>query len=88
MSGPTVGVRHRGKDATFDPASGKRWRTGVTLEPSDAVRIIQIAQRANMSVSGLIASIVSHVELDPETGLPPWLDASQLEEDLFHQEAS
>lgn len=86
MSGPAIGVRHRGKNASYDPASGKRYRTGVTLDPSDAVRIIQVAERANMSVSGLIANLVSHIELDPETGLPPWID--RVEEDLFHQEAS
>lgn len=89
-NGPPVGTRYRGRTANYDPASGRNYRTAVTLTPDAAMRLISVAERAGMSVSGVIAEMVSRTELDAATGLPEWLEPADAESTLplAQQEAS
>lgn len=73
-NGPPVGTRYRGRTANYDPTSGRNYRNAVTLTPEVATRVIAVAERAGMSVSGVIAEMVARTELDATTGLPPWLE--------------
>jgi hypothetical protein len=54
------------------------------------MRLISVAERAGMSVSGVIAEMVSRTELDAATGLPEWLEPADAESTLplAQQEAS
>ncbi len=82
-SGPSIGTRHANKAPRYDPESGRSYRTAVTLQPEDAVRLITLADRAGLSVSGLLNALVKNVEINPETGLPPFLEPSQDAHHLF-----
>lgn len=68
--GTQLGTRHRGKEPQFDPTRGKNYRTGLTLTPDDAVRIIDMAERAGVSVSGMINLLIKTSLINPETDLP------------------
>lgn len=68
----------------YDPSSGRSYRPGVTFPPENAVKLIELGKRANLSLSGVLNKLLEHVEIDPETGLPPFM--KQSEPDLFYQE--
>lgn len=70
----------------YDPSSGRSLHARTTLTPENAVRVIEWARLANLSVSGVMAALVENTPTDPETGLPACLALA--EPDLFHQEAS
>jgi hypothetical protein len=68
---PPFGKRQAGKEhPIYDPTSGKSYRTGVTLPPEEAQLLIAVADRANMSISGVLNVLVKNMDLDPTTGLP------------------
>ena len=72
---PPLGKRQAGKEhPSYDPSTGKSYRTGVTLEPADAQMLIAVADRANMSISGVLNMLVRNMNLDPTTGLPSFID--------------
>lgn len=87
--GPAIGKRYKGKVASYDPSSGRTYRTAVALEPEYAVRLLTMAERAGMSVSGFLNALVKNAAIDPETGLPPFIAPAPADSDshLF-QEAS
>jgi hypothetical protein len=87
-SGPAIGTRYKGRRIDYDPASGKSYRTGVYLEPEHAVRVLSMAERAGMSVSGFLASLAANVQVDPATGLPPFLSPANNDGALPFEEAS
>ena len=83
--GPAIGKRYNGKVAQYDPSTGRTYRTAVTLEPDDAVRLLTMAERAGVSVSGFLNALVKNVAVDPETGLPPFLEPAQEDAHLFRE---
>ncbi|NQU38019.1 MAG: hypothetical protein HQ526_10555 [Actinobacteria bacterium] len=65
--GSAIGTRYNGNVAQYDPRSGRNYRTAVTLEPDEAVRVLTMADRAGLSVSGFLNAVVKdHANLsDP-----------------------
>lgn len=72
--GSTIGTRYAGKEPRYDPTSGRNYRTAATLEPDDAVRLIDMAQRAGMSVSGMVNILIKSALINPVTDLPFGVD--------------
>ncbi len=87
---PYIGTRYPGQTAHYDPESGRNYRIAVTLKPDQAVKVIRMAERAGLSVSGFLNSLVQNMEIDPETGLPPYLEVADQDTTLPYagQEAS
>lgn len=83
--GAQIGKRYAGREASYDPSTGRSYRTAVTLEPTEAERLLILAKRANMSVSGFLNRLVKNVEVDPVTGLPPFIDAPDQDLNLFKE---
>jgi Holliday junction resolvase RusA-like endonuclease len=65
--GSAIGTRYNGNVAQYDPRSGRNYRTAVTLEPDEAARVLTMADRAGLSVSGFLNAVVKdHANLaDP-----------------------
>ena len=83
--GAAIGTRYKTNVATYDPSTGRTYRAGVTLEPDDAVRLLTMAERAGLSVSGLFNALLKNAEVDPETGLPPFLEPAPEDAHLFRE---
>jgi len=76
--GSAIGKRYAGKEkSTYDPASGKSYRVVATLEPDDAQLLIAVADRADLSLSGVLNLLVKNMDLDPATGLPSFIDSPE-----------
>ena len=44
-----------------------------------------MAERAGLSVSGLFNALLKNAEVDPETGLPPFLEPAPEDAHLFRE---
>lgn len=69
---PQRGKRHNRKQpSSYDPESGLPYRTTITFDAFEAVKLQRAAKVADMSVAGLIAAAVLHMPVD-EVGCPTW----------------
>jgi hypothetical protein len=71
--GAPRGKPQQGRRATFDAASGKGYRTGVSFPADVAEKVLKGAHCSDMSVSGLLADLVRRMPVD-EQGRPDWGD--------------
>ncbi len=69
--GHTRGKPQPHKRASYDPSTGKAWRTGLSLKPETAVKAIKAAELAEMSVAGLLEELIRRLPVDAE-GRPTW----------------
>jgi hypothetical protein len=65
-----------GNQTTYDIDSGRPYRTGVTFQPEEAVKIVTAANRMGFSVSGLINELTKRMAVDKH-GLPVWYEAPE-----------
>ena len=65
-----------GNQTTYDVDSGRPYRTGVTFQPDEAVKIVTAANRMGFSVSGLINELTKRMAVDKH-GLPVWYEAPE-----------
>ncbi len=84
--GRPLGSKQPFNTTSYQVGCGQRWRVGATLPPENADKLIAMTDRTNLSISGVINALIAHVELNPETGLPKFLE--QAEPDLFTSEAA
>jgi hypothetical protein len=68
---PHPGQRQRGREAQYDPASGRNYRTGIQLPPDLAVKAIRAAELAGLSLAGYMAVLVKRDTVD-DRGMPTW----------------
>ncbi len=85
--GAAIGTRYRGNTASYDPDSGRNYRTGLTMEPLVAVHVLRLAEEANRSVSGYVNTLVTLMTVDADTGLPPYLSPAPVGDVLPYREA-
>jgi len=71
-----------GNQTTYDVDSGRPYRTGVTFQPQEAVKIVTAANRMGYSVSGLINELTKRMAVDHD-GLPIWYDGPEQQESLI-----
>ncbi|WP_438297908.1 hypothetical protein [Streptomyces sp. HUAS TT7] len=77
--GPAKGTRFRAP--AYDPTKGATYRPGSNFEPAEAVKLLTICERLDISVAGFLNRVVELMELDPKTGKPVgWPDAIALKE--------
>ncbi|MGK4586056.1 hypothetical protein [Kitasatospora sp. HPMI-4] len=69
--GYPMGKPQAHKMPTYDPSSGKPWRSGFALRPHAAVKAIKAARLAGLSVSGLLVELIERMPVDAE-GRPTW----------------
>lgn len=74
----TRGVRQPGRNrkSTYDPTLGLPYRLTVVLSPDEAVKAIEAADQADISLSGLIAQLVRRMPVD-DNGRPTWAEPKQ-----------
>ncbi|MFP8908209.1 hypothetical protein [Streptomyces atacamensis] len=78
-SGPQRGTRFRAP--SYDPSCGEPYRPGSNFEPQNAVKLLAICERLDISVAGFLNTVVELIEVDPETGKPAgWPHAIQFRE--------
>ncbi|MFD5565564.1 MULTISPECIES: hypothetical protein [Kitasatospora] len=70
--GRTRGEAQSHRRIKYDPASGN-WRTGISLRPASATKIIDAASAAGMSVAGLLDKLIEQMPVDSDGR--PILDA-------------
>lgn len=66
---------------TYDPSTGKAWRTGVKLQPGEAAKAIRAAEQLTMSVNGLLAELIRRMPVDKE-GRPLWPGDHHVQEEI------
>jgi hypothetical protein len=71
--GRAAGKPQQHRRASYDPDSGKTWRTGVVVQPDDAVKALRAADLAGLSFAGLVAQLIRRMDVD-EDGRPMWAD--------------
>jgi hypothetical protein len=79
--GPRPGKPQQHRRVSFDPASGKPWRTGLIVQNEDAEKAIVAAEKAGLSFAGLVAQLIKRMEVDAE-GRPVWADELKQQEEL------
>jgi hypothetical protein len=79
--GPAQGKPQAHRRASYDPSSGRPWRTGVAVPPDAASKAVRAAERANLSFAGLVTELIRRMDVD-ETGLPSWAEESNPAEEL------
>lgn len=71
------GTRLRGRDASFDPTSGKPYITGARFDnPDEAMKLIRAAEKAEVSVAEILRQAIRYMPVDDE-GRPVWPTADQ-----------
>lgn len=85
QGGTPIGQRHSGKEPKFDPTQGRNYRTGVTMTPDEAVRLIDMAERAGMSLSGMINILIKDALINPATDLPFGVEPVTTAQGLFEE---
>lgn len=79
VGGPPRGTRYR--PPTYDPTTGEAYRPGSNFEPRNAVKLLDICERLDISVAGFLNRVVELMEVDPVTGKPVgWPEAIHLRE--------
>lgn len=79
VSGPPRGTRFRAP--SYDPDSGEAYRPGSNFEPRNAVKLLAVCERLDISVAGFLNTMVELMEVDPQTGTPVgWPRAIRLQE--------
>lgn len=71
-AGAPRGTRMRGREATFDPESGKPYIAGATFsDPDEAIKLVRAAAAAKTSVAEILRQAVLHMPVDAD-GCPTW----------------
>lgn len=83
--GSTIGTRYAGKEPRYDPTSGRNYRTAATIAPDEAVRLIDMAERAGMSVSGMVNVLIKSALINPATDLPFGVEPVAAQQGLFEE---
>ncbi len=69
------GKRHGGREAKYDPACGQDYKPGNRFKPDNAMKLIRMAEMADLSVSELLNELVAREPVDAD-GRPLWADGS------------
>ena len=76
--GAVRGVPQAHRRASYDPSTGRPWRTGVALPPDAAMKVIEAADKAGLSFAGLVTELIMRMETD-DNGAPVWIASKQEE---------
>lgn len=69
--GAPRGVRQRGREASYDPASPMPYRPGPTFRGAEAVKLTAAAAVLGISTSELLNELVRQMDVDTD-GCPTW----------------
>jgi hypothetical protein len=68
-----TGKRQPHRAGGYERGSGKSWRPKASLEAQAADLLDEWSERSGMSVAWILGELPKYAQLDPETGLPPFL---------------
>jgi hypothetical protein len=73
---------------TYDPSSGSNWRITILLQPALAEWVLKRSEDLDMSVSGLLSTLIKAYVSDPDSTLPQTLNAMNHHGQMSLMEAS